>query len=193
VADERWNHNVHYHRLVRRLLPSGAGSALDVGCGEGLLARELAAAGLPRVVGIDRDGAQIARARAAGGGPEYVEGDYLTHPFGERFDLVATIATLHHGDVGVGLRRMREFVAPGGRLVVIGLGRRSLTDLPWDAAGFFVHRYQQWRRGYWQHSAPIVDPSVTNAETRRIARRELPGVRFRRLVLFRHLLVWDAP
>jgi hypothetical protein len=32
----------------------------------------------------------------------------------------------------------------------------------------------------------------TTAQTVRIAREELPGVRFRRLVLFRHLLVWDA-
>jgi len=191
---ERWNHNTHYHRLVLDRIPPNAQSALDVGCGEGILARDLAAAGVPHVVGIDRDAAQIALAQRAGGGPLYVEADYLTHHFGERFDLVATIATLHHGDLASGLRRLKQLVHPGGRLVVIGLGARSWpADLPWDAVGFFVHRFHAWRRGYWQHGAPIVDPSITTRETLAVARRELPGVRFRRLVLFRHLLVWDAP
>jgi SAM-dependent methyltransferase len=194
VADARWNHNVHYQRLVLRLVPDGTQRALDVGCGEGLLTRELAAAGIPDVVGIDRDAAQVELARAHGGDPTYVQADFLTHDFGAPFDFVATIATLHHGDLRAGLRRLRGLVRPGGRLVVIGLGRRSLpADLPWDAAGFFVHRYHRARRGLWQHSAPIADPTVTTRETRRLAQAELPGVRFRRLVLFRHLVVWDAP
>jgi SAM-dependent methyltransferase len=194
VPDQRWNHNTHYHRLVLSRLPSDPRRALDVGCGEGILARDLAAAGVPHVVGIDRDAAQIEQARAAGGAPEYVHADYLTHDFDEGFDLVATIATLHHGDLAIGLRRLRSLVRPGGRLVVIGLGARQWpADLPWDAAGFFVHRYHRLRRGYWQHGAPIVDPSLTTRQTIAVARRELPGVRFRRLVLFRHLLLWDAP
>jgi 2-polyprenyl-3-methyl-5-hydroxy-6-metoxy-1,4-benzoquinol methylase len=194
VAEVRWNHNVHYQRLVLKLVPDGARRALDVGCGEGLLTRDLARAGVPDVVGIDRDAGQLALARAAGGGPTYVHGDFLTHDLGAPFDLVATVATLHHVDLPAGLRRLRGLVRPGGRLVVVGLGRRSLpADLPWDAAGFFVHRFYRARHGYWQHTAPIVDPPLTTAETRRVAATELPGVRFRRLVLFRHLLVWDAP
>lgn len=190
----RWNHNTHYHRLVLGLVPPHAQRALDVGCGEGILARDLVNAGVPQVVGIDRDERQLALARAAGGGPEYVHADYLTHDFQPGFDLVATIAALHHGDVAVGLRRLKALVNPGGRLVVIGLGARSwAADLPWDAAGFFVHRYYRLRRGYWQHGAPIAEPSLTTRQTVAVARRELPGVRFRRLVLFRHLLLWDAP
>jgi len=194
VPDQRWNHNVHYHRAVLNELPPHARRALDVGCGEGILARDLATAGVPHVVGIDRDANQIALARSAGGGPQYVHADYLAHDFDEPFDLVATIATLHHGDVATGLRRLKQLVNPGGRLVVVGLGARQWpADLPWDAVGFFAHRYYRLRRGYWQHGAPIVDPSLTNRQTVAVARRELPGVRFRRFVLFRHLLVWDAP
>ena len=193
MPHDRWNHNVHYQRLVLDRLPPGTRRALDVGCGEGLLARELARAGVPEVVGIDRDAAQIALACAAGGGPDYVLGDYLTHDFGGPFDLVAAIAAIHPGDLRVALRRVRELVAPGGRLVVVGLGRRSVADLPWDAAGFVVHRYHRARRNLWNHSAPIADPVLTNRQTWALARSELPGARFRRLVLFRHLLVWDAP
>jgi SAM-dependent methyltransferase len=193
VADRRWNHNIHYHRLVLKQIPIGTRRALDVGCGEGLLTRALSRQ-IPHVVGIDRDAAQIQQARAAGGGPRYVGDDFLTHWFDERFDFVATIATLHHVDVRTGLRRLRQLVAPGGRLVVIGLGARSRpADLPWDAAGFAVHRYYRRRYGLWEHSAPIAEPVLSTAQTRSVAEQELPGLRFRRLVLFRHILVWDAP
>ncbi|MEO3873425.1 hypothetical protein ABGB18_31830 [Nonomuraea sp. B12E4] len=42
-----WNHNVHYQKLVLKLLPEGCAEALDVGCGDGLLASRLASSCLP--------------------------------------------------------------------------------------------------------------------------------------------------
>jgi SAM-dependent methyltransferase len=190
----RWNHNIHYQRLVVRRLTAGTCRALDVGCGEGALARELSAAGVPTVVGIDRDVEQIRLAHEHDGGPEYVVGDFLSHDFDEPFDLVAAVAAVHHVELRAGLRRLRELVRPGGRVVVIGMARRSWpADLPWDAAGFALHRYHRMRRGHWQHSAPIVDPPLTTAQSRRVVAEELPGTRFRRLAMFRHLIVWDAP
>ena len=51
---ERWNHNIHYHPLVLAAVPDHAERALDVGCGEGMLARELRRR-VPHVVAIDRD------------------------------------------------------------------------------------------------------------------------------------------
>ena len=49
--DRRWNHNTHYYPLVLAAVPDGCRRALDVGCGEGLLTRELAVR-VPEVVGI---------------------------------------------------------------------------------------------------------------------------------------------
>src|ERR1035438_1423379 len=34
-----WNHNIHYHDVVLRSVPPRCRRALDVGCGQGLLAR----------------------------------------------------------------------------------------------------------------------------------------------------------
>lgn len=39
MSDERWNHNVHLHPVVLDAVPTGAQRGLDVGCGEGMLAR----------------------------------------------------------------------------------------------------------------------------------------------------------
>ncbi|OSY35896.1 hypothetical protein [Pseudonocardia autotrophica] len=40
---DRWNHNIHYHRLVLNAVPEGSHTALDVGTGTGtgLLAADL--------------------------------------------------------------------------------------------------------------------------------------------------------
>lgn len=197
VPDQRWNHNIHYQRLVLRALPDGARRALDVGCGQGLLARELAVV-VPRVTAIDLDERSLTLAREADSASEieYLRGDFMTHPFSPAsFDLVASIAALHHMDAAMALNRMKALLRPGGRLVVIGCARsRSVRDVPYEIAGAVTTRALKARRGYWQHSAPIVwPPPVSYGEMRRLARRVLPGSSFRRLVLWRYALTWTKP
>ena len=84
-----WNHNVQYHPLIRDAVRTGAQRGLDVGCGVGVLARELRER-IPVVIGIDPDPASINAARDAGGGVDYVLGDFLTEPFEpSSFDVIA--------------------------------------------------------------------------------------------------------
>src|SRR6185437_2816657 len=77
----RWNHNLHYHRVILAAVPDGARRSLDVGCGVGMLARDLRRV-VPHVTAIDRDAASIAEARRedAGTGVDYVVGDFMTDP-----------------------------------------------------------------------------------------------------------------
>ncbi|MCO1654072.1 methyltransferase domain-containing protein [Pseudonocardia humida] len=58
----RWNHNIHYHRVVLGAAPARPPRALDVGCGDGLLTAELAGIA-DEVVGLDADPGTAARAR----------------------------------------------------------------------------------------------------------------------------------
>jgi 2-polyprenyl-3-methyl-5-hydroxy-6-metoxy-1,4-benzoquinol methylase len=194
ARDPRWNHNIHYHPLVLDAIPAGASSALDIGCGEGILARDLRTR-VPSVVAIDLDRPSIELAcRQDTDGIEYVLGDALTHPL-PTFDLVASIATLHHMDAEAGLRRMAERVRPGGTLVVVGLARSyAPRDHAWDALGVVTSRLHRFTKGYWEHAAPVVwPPPTTFAEIRHMAADVLPGVRYRRHVLFRYSLVWSKP
>ena len=199
VSDQppRWNHNLHYHRVILAAVPDGARRSLDVGCGVGMLARDLRRV-VAHVTGIDRDAASIDEARREddGAGVEYVVGDFMTHPFEPgSFDHVASIAALHHMDAAAALSRMRELLAPGGTLAIVGVARnRYPADLPFVAAGSIGHRLLRLRRPYWEDSAPRVwPPPDTFSETRRMARRVLPGVRYRRLLLWRYSLVWTKP
>lgn len=187
----RWNHNLHYHRLVLEHVPDGARSALDVGTGNGLLAADLREV-VPEVVAIDADADALAAAAGEVAGVEWICGDVMDYPFGRTFDVVASVATLHHlPDPAAALRRFSGLVAPGGVLVVVGLARSStITDFACDAAGAVAHRWLQRHNGYWEHSAPIASPSHTYAQLRTCADAVMPDATFKRLPLFRYAVIW---
>jgi 2-polyprenyl-3-methyl-5-hydroxy-6-metoxy-1,4-benzoquinol methylase len=194
--DRRWNHNIHYYPLVLAAVPPGCQRVLDVGCGEGMLARQLACR-VPHVVGIDQDSASIelARWQGAGGRVEFVCGDFFTHPFPlASFGLVTCVAALHHMDAAAALARMGQLLVPGGSLVVVGLARSRLPDLPWDVAAVLANLGHRAVRGYWEHPSPTMwPPTHTYRQIRALAGETLPGVRFRRHLLWRYSLVWAKP
>ena len=191
VRDPFWNHNTHYHRLALRHA-GDASTALDVGCGEGLLVRRLRDAGVPAVVGLDLDPAETARA-AGGTGISYLTGSVLDVPEGQ-FDLVTCFATLHHLDLDAGLARLAALTAPGGRLVVVGLAAvRSPTDAVASLAAVPLAAVVDRVRGVWDHGSAMVDPVQGYAQVRRAARAHLPGVRWRRRLYWRYSLEWQAP
>jgi 2-polyprenyl-3-methyl-5-hydroxy-6-metoxy-1,4-benzoquinol methylase len=199
VTVDSWNHNIHYHALVLGALPPACNSVLDVGCGEGELALELTRRAR-RVVALDRDRPTVERARAeaaaAADNIEYVVGDFLTHPFTPgSFDAITSVAALHHMDTATALRRMRDLLRPGGTLVVVGLARsRSPSDLAYAVVGAIATRLHRLTKTHRETSAPkIWPPPDTFRQTRRTAARVLPGVRYRRHVLWRYSLVWTKP
>jgi 2-polyprenyl-3-methyl-5-hydroxy-6-metoxy-1,4-benzoquinol methylase len=193
----RWNHNIHYYPLVLRAVPAWAQRGLEIGCGDGSLARQLRRV-MPRVTAIDKDERSIAAARRQDGGLgiEYLQGDFLRHDF-ERasFDFIASVAVLHHMDAVAALERMRALLRPGGTLVVIGCARSSnLADLPAELSGIVLHRLNVLRRLWAESSGPTLwPPPETYSGMRAKARAVLPGSSFRRLVLWRYSLVWTKP
>lgn len=190
-----WNHNTHYHSVVLDAVPSDARTALDVGCGEGVLTRELAVL-IPAVTGIDKDEAVLTLARLNPSAVEWVCGDALTADLDSPFDVVASVATLHHlPDLDVALRRYAELTAPGGVLAIVGLARGNRpSDLGWNIAGTFTHWWLSRTREYREHAAPTVWPPPHDFRTvRHAAQRLLPGVCWRRLALWRYALIWQKP
>jgi SAM-dependent methyltransferase len=190
-----WNPNVHYQPVILDAVPAGCGRALDVGCGDGLLAGRLAGR-CAAVTGIDRDARMIALARSGQDGrATFIEADFLAHPFEPAsFDFVCANTSLHHMDFTAALTAIARVLRPGGRLAVIGLGAdKSLAD--WLVGAGCVPAAQFYRVIYRKggSGAPILDPDLSWREVRAEAARLLPGVRYRRLMLFRYSLLWTKP
>ena len=196
MIGQRWNHNIAYYDLVLAALPAGARRALDVGAGDGMLARALAAS-VPEVWAVEADGETLARARAEdpSGAVRYLLADFLRAELPPAaFDYVTSVASLHHMDARAALGRMRDLLRPGGRLVVVDTALPDWpADLPYEAAGAVMNRIYQATRGYWRVLAPTAPPRETYAQARRLAEAVLPGVRYRRRILWRYSLVWDRP
>lgn len=98
----------------------GARRVLDVGTGEGQLARLAAAtAGAELVAGVDPTWAQIVEAHARAGGPEYARGEAARLPFaGASFDaVVACLVFEHIDDVDAAIAEVARVLRPAGRFL----------------------------------------------------------------------------
>ncbi|MDS1114933.1 class I SAM-dependent methyltransferase [Gordonia westfalica] len=191
----RWNHNTHYYDLVLDRASPSARTALDVGTGDGLLAIRLAEK-IPHVTGLDSNAEIINRAQSnCVSNVTWITGDALTYELPEtHYDLVAAVATVHHfPDLMAGLQRLADLTSPGGALVVIGCARSStLRDYAFDALGVVQHQVLSRTRGFWQHNAPVQMQSAhTYAEVEGIAAAMLPGMKWRRLPLWRYAVTWN--
>jgi len=187
---DRWNHNAHHYPRLRGLLPRDAQRVLDVGCGEGTLVRHLAER-VPHVVGLDPD----LTALRVSSSPGLVGGDVEALPFADAsFDAVTACMVLHHADHESALSEMTRVLAPGGRLLVLGYGRSTPgLDVVHEVRDVVAHRYLSRRTTPWDPPTVRADPTHTWAETAALTARLLPGRAWRRLPLWRYLVIWDKP
>ena len=95
---------------------------LDVCCGMGRHARELAARGYT-VTGVERDARVISKARELGGGPDYIEADVRNYrPARSAYDLVMIMSqSFGYFDSSTNsevLARLADGIRKGGRIVL---------------------------------------------------------------------------
>jgi SAM-dependent methyltransferase len=101
----------------------GCRRVLDLGSGEGQLARRLASRPEPPglVVGLDPSAAQLSEASAMGPGPSYVRGAGEALPFRDgAFDgIVCCLVIEHAADPDAVLAEAVRVLAPGGRFLLL--------------------------------------------------------------------------
>lgn len=122
----------HWHGDETSFTPLAGKTALDVGCGAGLLCEPLARLGA-RVTGIDAAPENIAVARdhaAAGGLSIDYRADELATLGGQRFDLVTSLEVVEHvADPGAFVRGLADAVADDGLLILSTPNRTALSRL----------------------------------------------------------------
>ena len=200
MAGDYWNHNVAFHRRIVRDAALRGGNALDVGCGDGLLLAHLATV-WRCAVGLDPDVQVVARARRRleqNPQAEVLLDDVMDPDLPQRigtFETVSCVATLHHLPLEPAMARLSELVAPGGRLIVVGLAANgSLWDWVLSALAVLPLRVV----GTLRRETPDIGvvtrpPRQTLAEIRAAASRMLPGATIRRRFYYRYTLIWDRP
>jgi SAM-dependent methyltransferase len=104
--------------LARDLL-GGRRQILDIGTGEGQIARLLVADGADIVVGLDPTMNQVREAVARGGGPQYLRGAAAALPFADdSFDgAIACLVFEHIDALDAAIDEVARVLAPGGRFV----------------------------------------------------------------------------
>ena len=190
-----FNHNDHYHPLLIRCVPPHCRKALDVGCGTGAFARLLAERA-EMVDAVDRSEEMIRVARSLGEhNITYSCDDMRSFPLAPNsYDFISCIASIHHLPFADTVSRLRDALAPGGVLAILGLSKPTLTDYAVAA----VAAPANWAHGIHARldkaaestQPPIRDPEMTLKEIRREAEALLPGARIRRHLYWRYSLVY---
>ena len=109
--------------LIARHVPLAGCRTVDIGCGKGVLVRQLAARGAA-VTGIEIAADKLAAARAVppAAGERYAEGRAEALPFADgTLDLAVFLFSLHHVPEAVhrdALAEVRRVLVPGGHLCV---------------------------------------------------------------------------
>ncbi len=211
-----WNHNSHYYPRIAELL-DGHRVVLDVGCGEGTLARYLATGdtvpvgerrdGLKQpqpapesfddkdlrheVVGIDADAKVLAPDAP---GVHFMLADAQQLPFPDAsFDAVVSVGVLHHLNEDLGLVEMRRVLRPGGRLVVIDTARSPVPFGPLEIRDMAANLVLGLGKTRWRPDTLTAEPDLNWTQSRELIEGNLPGAHWWRVPLWRWVAVWDAP
>ncbi|MGW7498750.1 class I SAM-dependent methyltransferase [Streptomyces luteogriseus] len=199
-AARPWDHNARFHRWILRQLPERVGTALDVGCGSGDLARLLAGRA-DRVHGIDADLEITVRAREltpAAAPVTYAEADALTGLGDQSYDVITCVAAVHHLPLTRALQTFRDRLAPGGTLVIVGVAREltpvdhllGIASIPLNIVMALLKNRGRTAPRPASMTARTRPADLTFTEIVREARAVLPGVRLRRRLFWRYTLVW---
>ena len=181
MAEDLWEQNADWWvsgftegadpEYVEQILPlaidelQGRARVLDVGCGEGQIARlAVAACGATLAVGIDPTRSQVVEAQIRGGGPLYARSFAAPLPFASgSFDaVVACLVFEHIDDAQAAIDEVARVLAPGGRFCFFL--NHPLLQTP--GSGWIIDvdlDEQYWRIGPYlveDHSIEEIAPGV---------------------------------
>ena len=207
LDEEGWTSNNHYHNFLLKHVPQNSENALEIGCGTGAFARQLAKC-CKRVIALDLSSEMIRVARARSSkfnNLDFQLADAMTWNFPQsRFDFVSSIATLHHVQQRKVLVKIKDSLRPDGVFVVLDLVQsNTLLERMLDVIALgvspslrLIHngRLQppaEVRRAWEQHGKH--DSYLTVSQMRALAAEILPGSTVMRHLLWRYSLVYHKP
>jgi len=138
---------------------AGVETVLDVGTGDGQIARALSATGC-EVTGVDPTSAQISVAVERGGGPRYVQAGACRLPFDdESFDAaLACLVFEHIDDVDGAISEVARVLRPGGSFnFLLNHPLLQTPDSGWIDDHMVEPPEQYWRIGNYLDEAETIE------------------------------------
>ena len=131
--------DAHWGGDPNSFTPLAGKTALDVGCGAGLLCEPLARLGA-QITGVDAApeniGAARAHAQASGLTIDYRSGEFETQVKGRTFDLVTSMEVIEHvTDPAAFVAGLAAALAPGGLMILSTPNRTPLSRLAMITVG----------------------------------------------------------
>ena len=195
-----WNHNTHYHSYLLRQIPRKVYRTLDVGCGLGLFTWKLAERS-EVVDALDVDSAILTEASNRNTAPNisYLHADFLAADLPEAaYDVIVSIASLHHMDLEAALKKMKRLLCSSGKLLVLGLYQEmTLVDYAYSAISVPLNlMYLKWYRvstAIPTTVAPTRPAQLSLKQIEAVATTSIPGFSLQRHLFWRYSLMWQKP
>jgi 2-polyprenyl-3-methyl-5-hydroxy-6-metoxy-1,4-benzoquinol methylase len=193
-----WNHNAHFHSYLLRQIPSKIKHGLDIGCGQGLFALKLAErAKLVDALDVDSAILKEASTQHNASNISYQHVDFLEADLPkDSYDVIVSIASLHHMDLEAALKKMKVLLRPSGKLLILGLYReRTIWDYMYSIISIPLNIfYSSWHRASIvipKSIAPTRPAQLSLKQIKAVANTLIPGCRLQRHLFWRYSLIWQ--
>lgn len=143
--DEAWTTHMRdlSLQMLDHLMPPPGATCIDLTCGTGFIARELANRTGGRVIGVDASGGMLDVAHRQGGRCEYIHSDilaFLQTRNAASADVITCGWGLGYSQPGPVLRQIARALRSGGHLGVIDNSLFSLAGVLWAAMRAFAEK-----------------------------------------------------
>jgi SAM-dependent methyltransferase len=200
-----WSANDYYQPYLLKHLPSHIEHALEIGCGTGAFARQLATRST-HVTALDLSPEKVRLAQQRSSTHPNIHfqvADVLDWPFpSAHYDCIASIATLHHLSLDIMLVHMRDALKPGGTLLILDLVRgNSIADifssllaapLNFTLRSFHTQSLTipaEVRTAWDEHGRTDTYPTID--EVKRACAEIIPGAKVKKHLMWRYSIVWQ--
>lgn len=193
-----WNHNVHFHDYLLCQLPPKIDCALDVGCGWEIFTCKLAQkAKIVDAIDVDEAILKQALAHHNATNINYQNATFINSNLSKNsYDVIISIASLHHMDLATALSKIKLLLCPSGKLIILGLYREtsfwdyfySVISVPLNLIYLKLHRTSNLTSTVVATTYPA---QLSFNQIKLVATRLIPGCKIQRHLFWRYSLIWQ--
>jgi 2-polyprenyl-3-methyl-5-hydroxy-6-metoxy-1,4-benzoquinol methylase len=202
---DKWDHNQQYQHYLLKYIPQNCNAILDVGCGTGELTKKLASYS-KEIIGIDVSENMIREAEKRNNEENITYLKISVERYFEEtdktFDIIISIAALHHMDEEKILQMMKSKLTKNGKILILDLVKTE-TIIDWMLSILAVllnpwimllmrgrMRVTKEERKAWDGHFRY-DKYLTIKEVRNIAKNILGKAKVKRHLFWRYSIVYN--